>query len=495
MNQKPLYKSYDFEELKGDKVNTLNYKRVVSNLIRYWYVVILILMISLSIAYIVNRYSPVIYNIDASIIIKESGEASTNASILYNNPLVNAYRNYLNELYILKSFPLTERVILDLGFEVTISRVGNVKNTEKYRDAPFKLKALNKEHFSASYGLVIKDNLGFEIEFSEGEFARYNFGDTIIYNSKSFIVIPKSGDFLDFIDKEYQISFFDPKSLAIAYSNKLDVEWAEEGASVINLSISGLNPLKEMDFISKLIEVYIKQDLEKKNQTATRSLEFIDQQLSNISDSLILFENRLQSFKDKNIITNLSGQTQKLFERIEELEESKTEIIVQENYLDYLVKYVGENGNIDQPILPSTVGISDPLLSSLVTMMVNLQLDSRTINKELRLTNPLVGEKQRQINELKENISENVKNIRETNLITIENINENIKKLENDLKQLPQTERNLITIQRHYSLSENLYIYLNEKRAETGISKAATISDIHLLSPEVTLRQNQVKIT
>ena len=66
------------------------------------------LLIALTIAFLRNRYAVRIYPVTASIIIKETEEAG-GGELLYTNALIDPYKNYLNELYILRSYPLTTR--------------------------------------------------------------------------------------------------------------------------------------------------------------------------------------------------------------------------------------------------------------------------------------------------------------------------------------------------------------------------------------------------
>src|SRR5688572_14996922 len=93
----------------------LNFKRVADRVIRFWYIIIISLLVALTTAYLINRYSNRVYSVKASIIIKEN-EENAGAKFLYNNELLNPYRNFLNELYIMKSYPLLQEVMESLGF-------------------------------------------------------------------------------------------------------------------------------------------------------------------------------------------------------------------------------------------------------------------------------------------------------------------------------------------------------------------------------------------
>src|SRR5690606_33934559 len=58
-----------------------------------------------------------------------------------------------------------------------------------------------------------------------------------------------------------------------------------------------------------------------------------------------------------------------------------------------------------------------------------------------------------------------------------------IAQLEQQLSYLPVAERQFVSIQRRYSLLENLYVFLMQKKAEADISKASTTSDIVVVNP------------
>ena len=143
-------------------------------------------------------------------------------------------------------------------------------------------------------------------------------------------------------------------------------------------------------------------------------------------------------------------------------------------------RVIDPSQNLDQVILPTSVGISDPLLASLVSKMVDLQMQ---IKMNSRPENPLAAENKRRIEEVRKNIIESVRNQASTEKIRQDYLNKQVRMVERQLNYLPTAERQLVSIQRNYSLLENLYIFLLQKRAETGISKAANTSDIITVNP------------
>ena len=133
--------------------------------------------------------------------------------------------------------------------------------------------------------------------------------------SKRFNSISKN-----FLNKEYVLVFKNIKSVANRYRSRLGVSWQEQGASVVNLTVRGALPTKEMSFLDELTKQYQRLDLKKKNQAASRSIAFIDSQLKQISDSLQYFEFKVESFKKDYVVTNIDGEALRLYQRIEDLE-------------------------------------------------------------------------------------------------------------------------------------------------------------------------------
>ncbi len=472
-----------FAESQPNKDWNIDYKRILYRAIRFWYVITLCLVLAIVAAFLTNRYATRIYPVTASIIIKEAGDIS-GSELLYNNPLVNYHRNYLNELYIIKSHPLIERVLVDLNFAVSFYREGNILTSEVY-DIPVSSTVLNPDFFQSKRLIFTPlNNSEFELKYdqaSDESKEKFLFGDTIDYNGLRAVFNVKHREKLkNYFNQPFIFIYTSPRLLTATYIQKLNASWAHEGAGVINLSINGPNPDKEKDFLEGFIERYQQYDLENKNETASRIVDFITGQLTSISDSLRIVELELEQFKDRNVVTDLGAESLRLYKRLEELELEKTQSILNENYYQYLNNYLENNENLNYVILPNSLGISDPSLMSLVSQLQSIQID---LNSQLKSENPLLAEPRRKLNEIKREIFEAIKSLRSTDKIRIDFISGKIQDEEKQLSRLPVAERRLVAIQRNYTLLENLYIFLLQKRSEAAISSASNSSDIILVNP------------
>jgi capsular exopolysaccharide synthesis family protein len=465
----------------------IDFKRVGYRALRYWYLVVVSLGISLSISFLKNRYAQRIYPVTASVIIREK-EETNGAELLYKNALIDPYRNYLNEPYIIRSYPLIGKVIENLNFEVAFYRKGNIKTTEAY-DLPVKARLLLRNgSYGASLLFEVLDENSFRIKNSDDDSKDqgkvFQFNDSIEFNKHHFVLLKDPSVSIENIKNvQFVLTFLDPLAVTGSYVNRVSVDWAEEGSGVLNLSISGSNPSKELDFMNNLISTYQQYDLNKKNQTAERTIQFIRDQLKDISDSLKIFERQLEQFKINNSIENLDDEAKRLFEQLNPLETQRTELLIRAHYFDYLVKYIGQGSNLDLVILPSSMGVDDPILAEIVSKMINIQTELKLFMGKGRDENPLAKGGLKRLEGIRNDLLESVNTLKVTDKFKSDLLQKQIAELEKQIEHLPLQQRQFISIQRNYSLLENLYVFLMQKMSEAGISKASNISDIVTVNP------------
>ncbi len=472
----------------------INFKRIAARAIRFWYLIALSLLISLCTAYVVNRYSKRIYPVKAAIIIKENDE-NVGAKFLYNNELLNPYRNFYNEIYIMKSYPLLQEVLESLRFDISIYREGDIMTTEYYdHNFPLEFHVLSssKDLYGKSLYFTAIDEQEFSLQYvtehKDGkEFTALHYNDTIHVNGYVLKILKKS-PIADIKGKKFTIHFNNPLALAKQYSTRLSATWAQQGAAVVNLEISGPVPQKEIDFLNKFIERYQYYDVEKKNKAATMAMRFLDAQLILIGDSLKTDEDQVENFKRRNIITNLGDETNRLYSKLQGYEEQKFQYRLTDNYFKYIVQAL-KSDQYDGMFTPNSVGVTDGVISTLITELIGLETQVKMYKNNAErgvenvADNPRLIEKIYRINYLKKDIQQSIENSRKTQQINIQFINDQMKVVDDQLAKLPRTERELVGIQRDYTLKENLYVYLLQKRTEAGLSKASTTSDIVVVNP------------
>lgn len=466
----------------------------------YFFILFLALFIILAILY--NKFTIPVYRTSASILINEAeNRIPIGSDELFRGFRLEPSSNTLdNQSMILTSKSLIGKTISDLGFNLDFFRKGLIKEVSLYPEAPISLTFIESDHriknmkFTFKYldnnkfNLTVRRLLPKDAREKVNVKAKLNirstFGDTIIFEGTK-IVIDKnlSNNTEADLSKKLFITYHDRSSLIEKYKKRLKAQTDLKTGTILTIAIEGTNPSKDVAFLEKLTGLFINNSLDKKNQVAIRTIQFIDDQLTGISDSLVLTENRLQQFRSQNRVMDLSAQGQVIIDQAMSLENERARLVIEANYYNYLAEYLS-NGNAGQaPIAPATMGITDPGLTRLVTDLSDLQ--GQLYSKSLGEKNPLQNQLLQRVNNTKEALRETLNGVRRSNNLAMNEILEQIRTVNAQATALPVTERQLLGIERRYKLNDELYTFLLEKRAEAQIQKASNIPDNELIdAPE-----------
>ncbi|NJM93532.1 MAG: polysaccharide biosynthesis tyrosine autokinase [Cytophagales bacterium] len=460
----------------------------LNRLLGYWYWVAASCGVALAIAYLSNRYATSIFSVSSTLEVVDSKHgASSIAEVLYGSEVFALGSDVQNEVYRLKSWSTIEATIAKLDFEIEYYKVGNIRRSEVYKDLPIRIRYENMEDEQGSvpYGILFEidplDENTFVLKTEDPDWQEKLEKQRFAFN-KSFVLgdLQMTIDLEDYAGLPIQFRFVSERSLAERYKNKLTVNPIERESSILNLSVQGSTVEKEMDFLKALMDTYIEQNLRQKNEIAQNTINFIDVQLQEITDSLNQIEKRLELFKEQNKGIAIDENATMLYENFKELEKDRSQLNVKDKYLDYLRDYIGQGDYRQHLVVPSILGVEDPVLNKLVSDYVQYQTELKLYeNREVE--NPKVSLLRKKMKETQQSIEESIRSLKRANQISIDDLEDRIVNLEKALRLLPGAERKLINIQRLYSLSENIYIFLMEKKAEAGISKASNIADARVV--------------
>jgi len=254
-------------------------------------------------------------------------------------------------------------------------------------------------------------------------------------------------------------------------------------ATVIEISMKSESLEEGIDIINELMNVYSEQNLARKNHIASITIDYIERQLDEISDSLSVTEDNLQQFRSSNQLLNISDQATDFSTQYMDLQNQLAVLITRQRYYDYVSDYLLKNDNFSNMIVPASLGIQDPLLNNLMSELITAQAQRSNLIENNQERNPLVQTLGIQIENYKKTISENIEAVGKTTSISIDEMNKRIRKIEAEISQLPLTQRLLGNIERKYRLNDAIYNYMMEKRAEAKITKASNLPDDIIIEP------------
>lgn len=485
---------------------TIDFKAILFKVLQRWYWVVLSLALALSTAYIYNKLSLPVYKINTSVLIKDDKSKSINpADFMQSFGLFGDKKNLKNEIGILQSYYLINRAISHLNLEVSYYQRSSFVTKELYNDSPFivEFDSVSPQPVGASFKLNFISKNEFTIESKAAQFSlfdytkrrivldsengfalkgKYRYGETIKTPYCTFKVMPSGRPlFAEELNSEYSFRFNNTNALTLAYQNKIEVAPSDKESSFVILSLEGTNVNKIADVLNSLTKVYLERNIERKNMVAVNTINFIDSQLDGITDSLNRAESSLQNFRAANKIVDINYQSQKVFDKLQDLEKEKATAAIKAKYYDYLEEYFDKNKNLTDIVTPSSIGIEDPLLGELISQLVKLASERNAIVLKNKSKNPQLATYDININNLKMNIRENIKNIVANSKIASNDINSRIAEMTGLINKMPKTERELLGIERKFKLNNEIYTFLLQKRSEAQIAKASNIPDNEII--------------
>lgn len=472
----------------------IDIKKFLFKMLSNWYWFALSLFLTITSAYLINRYSEPVYSVNSTIIVRdyEKGSGLIGAEQMIESlDMFSSRKNIQNEIGILKSYSLAQKVMKELdNFKITYVNVGRrgIAESKLYTQSPIIVKpdtSANQRYGYPVYITIISDT-EYELKIDE-EFnikKRMKFGESFINEDFNFIIElrDKKNFFVENLSSgKYYFIINSLNSLTNSYRSKLGVGVTDKESSILTLSTQGYVAQQEVDYLNKLMEVFINSDLEEKNLTAVNTIKFIDDLLMEVDDSLASAESNLMQFRQSHKILDISREGSAIFEQIEALQQEKTQLSIKIKYYNYLLDYIESKSDFKDIIAPSIIGINDPVLMSLLTQLSDLYSEKTELLYTAKENNPLIDVAIRKLTSTREGLLENLGNLIYSTDIAMDDVERRINKVDIEIRKLPATERKLIRIERNFNLNNDIYTYLLEKRAEAGIAQASNIPNNKIL--------------
>ena len=448
----------------------------------YWPGLLLLTLLSLVGAWFYLRYTLPVYQTTATILIKDDKKTGS-LDPLEAFDLFGGKKSVENEVEILKSKTLMQEVVRNLHLYAPIKAKGRVVTSNAYEISPIIVEVKNTDSIKKVVNIPFEYN---EIKqtitvngkvYPLNQFAVTPFGDLKFSPNINY----KSGYLKG---SEHEINLFfslnTVQNTANGILQSLNVSPSSKQSTVINLIYNTEVPQLGEDILNQLLKVYNQAAILDKNILAANTLKFVENRLDFVVKDLDSVETSLQSFKAKNKIVDISTQGEIYLKTVAENDQKVSEMNMQLAMLDQVEGYVKSNGNLGG-IVPSTVGVSDPVLTNLLTNLSDLEIKYEQIKKIVPANNPAVTSIVDAIDKLRPGILENIESQRRNLVAAKNNLSTTNDRFSSMLKNIPEKEKELLGISRQQSIKNNIYTFLLQKREETALSFASAVADSRII--------------
>jgi len=460
----------------------INWRKYIFLFLTNWYWFLIIIFIAMSIAYLKNRYTLPVYKATATLLIEEEEGTSDLLNEIRSVRRQRRSTDMANEIAKLNAFSLHRRTIDSLGWDIFWTGHGRVAMERPlyhytpyyieidtasetwFLDHPFYIDQQTDQSlkFYTKNGIdtLLLPDIWNEIAGWKFRISRSNY--PLRYASHSFII-------------------YNQNTLVKSFRAKLAYEEDEEEGTVITVNSQGPVAEREIDYINTLCKNYINTGLERKRLIAENTLEFIEGQINIIQDSLKKTERQLLSYRlDQNVV-DLSREGEMAYEKLQKFYDQKTQLKLKRNYYEYLKDYIEKKHDPQAIIAPTLVDASDQLLIEQVQGLQILYEEREQLAFAAAVENPSLVQINYRIQSTRDKILEILDGLIQSNDLARQQIDTEEGQIEQQLLRLPVSEQELINIQRKYEVNNQFYTFLLEKRAEAGIQRASTVSNVRIL--------------
>src|SRR5690606_27290267 len=120
------------------------------------------------------------------------------------------------------------------------------------------------------------------------------------------------------------------------------------------------NKTRLVDYLNTTVDTLIKTQLDRKNQFAKNTIQFIDSTLAAVGEKLERSEQELNEFTKGKNIYDIGGGGEKFTARIQEYDIQEDELKRKIAYLNNLRSYLIRSVDFSKLPAPTVAGIDDP---------------------------------------------------------------------------------------------------------------------------------------
>ena len=439
----------------------INPKELLLKYLQYSWLFALCIVLSLGVAWLYLRYTKPMYSVSSTLLIRsdnERGNGSITSQDMFSDiGLFQSATNKQNEMLILGSRTLMERVVKTLGLQKRYSVIANVKTTDVYPEYPLELVILELKDSTKGFSLhlnISKDWRTFKL--GEGK-QEYVIGQEFSLPIGVFKLVPKEkSSYRELEYREFIVQYMPLMNAGTYYKRGLSVSPANDMSNVLSLSYIHDNPVLAASILNHLMDQYNSAAIEDKNEMNRKILNFINDRLSLVESQLDSVENNLQLFRINRDVINLQTQSELYFSNVNTLSTNLQSLQLQLQVAELIEQYLNQPQN-KLSLVPSTLGLTDPTLVQLISAYNQLVRD-RLIQLQTgaTLTNPIVKNIELNIEEARVKMLQNLVNIKEVYKTNIKNLTAESNAIRKQITSIPEKEKLSTEKARQQDIKRNL---------------------------------------
>lgn len=432
--------------------------------------------------------TPTLYNRSAKVMVDDSNQdaAMRNLGMASANMMrLRSFNSVENELEAFSSPDLMQIVVERLGLQTRYVEKQILRDVELYHNAPVEMRLAGMNPTSGFSFLVSPANDGkvalsdFRIKKDKiKETVVGNFGDTLMTPVGAVVIYAKDNveDFQD----DIRISWANSGATAKAYASKLNLSLSGKESSVVVISMNDQFPSRADAVISTLIDVYNEEWISNKNRAAINTAQFLNERLLVIEQDLDAVEKTLKEYKENNNLTDIKASAQSYITESSLYASKAFEVSNQISVATYIKDYLNNPENANS-LIPSNLGLSNPNIGSQIGEYNELVLQRDRLLAGSSIQNPLVADMTISLAAIRTAILSSIDNMIATLQLQLDRIESQEQQILSRISSSSGQELQLLSIEREQQMTQNLYVFLLQKREENELAALVNVGNTRLI--------------
>ncbi|TQO38569.1 capsular exopolysaccharide synthesis family protein [Arenibacter algicola] len=459
------------------------FKLILSRFLPFWPLFAILIFFGLLGAWSYLKWATPIYGVSATLIIKDEKKGVDDARMMESINAFDSKKIVENEIEVIRSRGLVNKVVNDLALYAPVYEDSDLKNVSAYITSPIRVELKNPQDVPiVTEGKPTRFYISLagdknKIKIDNKVFSLNEWISDIRWGEIKFIPNPNQKgnpqDSLYFI-------LVNPKKITDGILSDLEVSSTNKLSTVVSISYNDPVPKRGEDIINRLIYNYNQKAVTDRNALASSTLAFIEERMGKVGTELAELEMEIQKYRSSQGVVDLSEQGKLYLKDVGDYDREIANLNRQLDVLNRVESYVISKNN-EGGLVPSTMGINDPVLSQLLEKLYNSEIEYTKLKKTTAENNPILVSIANEIEKIRPSILENIRNQKSNVSTGLANLNFNANRSNTALNSIPEKERTLVEITRRKTIKNDLYSYLQQKREEAALSLAPTNGDSRIV--------------
>lgn len=462
---------------KGTQIEDDNIvNQIIFRFVPYWPLFIVLVILAGLGGLIYLRYALPVYETTASVLIKDEKKGLDDSKIMESLNIFSPNNIVENEMEVLQSRGLMNGVVNALHLYAPVFSEGHVRSITAYTSSPIVVEVPNPDALDTTLGdtriYFTYDSTKKVVNINNKNYPLNQWVNTS-YGTLRFSINPnrKMSD-----QRSFYFRLVSPKEITGTILKNLEVSAPNKLATIVQLTLKDESPRRGEDILNELINEYNRASIDDKNELSSKTLSIVTDRLTSVQHQVDSIQQLINQYKQSNGIVNLSEQSSLYLKNVGENDQKIADINMQAAVLDEVEKYVNSKDH-NTGIVPSTLGVNDPVLSNLLQKLYELESQYDKLKMTATENNPALISLNNEIEKTRASILENARIQRISVEASRKNLNSTIDSYSSQLKNIPDKERELVEISRELSVLTSTYDFLLQKKEEASLSYESTVSN------------------